>query len=73
MGVVPSQLCSGRHEDGTVPLADFVGEPVAVGGVEALAAGGDAAPVECGGLGGTGCTVLLSQTCGDMGEYRWYA
>lgn len=71
MEVVPYQLCSGCSEDGTIPLADFVGEPVAVGRVEALAAGGDAAPVGCGGLGGTGCTVLLSQTCGDTGEDRW--
>lgn len=62
-GSAPHQpwLCSG----GSVPLADFVGQPVAVGGVETLTAGGDTAPVGCRALGGAGGAVLLAWPCGD--------
>lgn len=62
-GSAPHQpwLCSG----GSVPLADFVGQPVAVGRVETLTAGRDTVPVGCRALGGAGGAVLLTWPCGD--------
>lgn len=49
---------------GTVPLADLAGQPVAVGGVETLPAGGDAAPLGRGSLGGAGGALFLAWPCG---------
>lgn len=56
-----------------LPLADFVGQPMAVSGVEALTAGRDAVPVGCRGFRGAGCTVLLTWPCGtgDRADGTW--
>lgn len=48
----------------SIPLADLVGQPVAVGGIEALPAGRNAAPVRCRGVRGTGRAVVLTWSCG---------
>lgn len=48
----------------SVPLADLVGQPVAVSRIEALPAGENTAPVRGRAVGGAGCAVILTGSCG---------
>lgn len=48
----------------SVPLADLVGQPMAVSRIEALPAGENTAPVRGRAVGGAGCAVILTGSCG---------